>query len=105
MNAQEIITPHGRVLIIRAPQQLSDQQLRDALSSMADDDPRWLAVNQLIDTELAAAVLDVSTPEHKTRDHAGGRIEVLTVLKAKLLELRTKPPAPTSTRRPRRKAP
>lgn len=93
-------TPAGRVVFIRAPRRLTPEQLVIALASMAEDDPRWLAFHQLLDEELATAVLDSSNPDSsdgKIR-HAGGRVEALSTLKQRLVDERKKPmatPAPT----------
>jgi hypothetical protein len=92
----EIITPGGRVIFIRAPKRLSAEQLVMALGSMADDDPRWIAINQVLDEELAAAALDVTnpdTPDTKMR-HASGRMDALAALKQRLVDERRKVVAP-----------
>ncbi len=68
-----------------------------ALGSMNDDDPRWLAVHQLLDEELATAVLDSSSPDlpdAKVR-HAGGRVDALSTLKQRLVDERKKTAAAT----------
>ncbi len=84
-------TPGGRVMFIRAPRRLSVAQLNAALGGMTDDDPRWLAVHQVLDQELAAAMFDVSAPNSTNRDHAGGRVEALSTLKQRLIDARKAP--------------
>lgn len=94
MKNRTIETPGGRVMFIRAPKRLSPQQLVAALSGMSDDDPRWLALHQILDEELAAAALDVSAPVSENRDHAGGRVDALATLKKRLMDERKKPLQP-----------
>jgi hypothetical protein len=91
----QLETPGGRVMFIRAPRRLSAAQLNAALGGMDDDDPRWLAVNQVLDQELAAAMFDVSAPDARNRDHAGGRVEALSTLKQRLNDARKAPLVPT----------
>lgn len=97
----ELHTPAGRVIFIRAPKRLTPAQVAMALQSMADDDPRWLAVHQLIDEELSSAVLENSsgTATDERVRHAGGRVAALSELKQRLLEERKKPLAPEKTER------
>ena len=90
-------TTATRVLYIRAPNRLSPPQLAAAFSSMSDDDPRWLAVNQVLDEEHASAMLDVTAPSSANRDHAAGRGEALATLKQRLANLRQKPAQPPAT--------
>jgi len=90
-NPTELQTAGGRVIFIRTPKQLSASQLVLALGSMDDNDPRWLAINQILDQELAAAALDVSAPTCDNRDHAAGRMEGLAILKQRLDDCRRKP--------------
>lgn len=81
----------GRAIFVRAPRRLDKAQLALALSSMGDEDPRWVAVHQLIDEELSAAMLDASSPDltdARVR-HAGGRVEALSMLKKRLYEERS----------------
>ncbi len=97
----ELQTPSGRVMFIRAPKRLSPAQIAQAIGSMSDDDPRWLAINQLLDEELAAAMFDSSSselPDHKVR-HAGGRVDALSTLKQKLVDARKVPLAPETPKR------
>ena len=96
-----INTPAGRVVFIRAPKRLNEQQVTLALASMADDDPRWLAFHQLLDEELATAALDSSSAQLTDAmiRHAGGRMEALSVLKNRLLNERQRPIAPAKTTR------
>jgi len=90
----------SRIVFLRAPaQRLTPEQIASALGSMADDDPRWLAVHQLLDEELGAAIFDVTAPNAENRDHAAGRGEALATLKQKLLEHRQKPVPEPSARR------
>lgn len=92
----QIETPGGRVMFIRAPKRLSSAQVAAAVGSMSDDDPRWLAVHQIIDEELSAAMFDSSSsdlPDHKVR-HAGGRVDALSTLKKRLLDAQRTPLAP-----------
>lgn len=103
---QPIETPAGRVIFVRAPRRLTQEQVVLALGSMNDDDPRWLAFHQLLDEELAAAVLDSSSPDlPDTRmRHAGGRVEALATLKQRLVDERKKTVTPTkAAERQRRK--
>lgn len=89
----ELNTPSGRVVFIRAPKRLTSAQVAIALQSMADDDSRWLAVHQILDEELATAVLDSSSPALKKKlvRHAGGRVDALSTLKQRLFDERKKP--------------
>lgn len=75
----------GRVMFIRAPKRLEEKQLKLALGGLAEDHPVWLAFNQLIDEELASAMLDVSARTAESREHAAGRIEACATLKQRLL--------------------
>lgn len=89
----ELQTPSGRVMFIRAPKRLSPAQIAQAMASMSDDDPRWLAINQMLDEELAAAMFDSSSadlPDSKVR-HAGGQVSALSTLKQKYLDARKLP--------------
>ena len=55
MNEQTAPSPApARVVFIRSPKPMSEELLRQALGSMSEDDPRWLAFNQLLDRALAA---------------------------------------------------
>lgn len=82
-----------RVIFIRAPRPMSDDQLRAAISSMDEDDPRWLAVNQLLDRALAAAVYDSSDPklDASKGTYPGGRVAALSELKSELVSFRQAP--------------
>lgn len=86
----ELNTPQGRVVFIRAPKRLTPQQSGMALQSMPDDDPRWLAVHQMIDEALATAVLESSNPKATDSEirHAGGAVDALSTLKERLLTTR-----------------
>jgi len=99
MKNQPLETAGGRVIFVRSPRRLSQEQLALALGSMHDDDPRWIAVNQILDEELAAAVLDSSSPDltdAKVR-HAGGRVDALSTLKQRLVDERKKTAAPAAS--------
>lgn len=89
----------ARVMFIRAPKRLSPAQLATALGSMADDDPRWLAVHQILDEQLAGAMFDVTAPRSTNRDHSAGQAEALSTLKQRLFDERAKPAAPEKPRR------
>lgn len=78
-------------MFVRAPKRLSPAQLAQAFGSMSDDDPRWIAMHQLLDEELATAMLDVSSPQCGNRDHAGGRVDALSTLKQRMLNARVVP--------------
>jgi hypothetical protein len=99
-------TPAGRVVYIRAPRRLSPEQLVMALASMAEDDPRWLAFHQILDEELATAMLDTSNPEFSDAKirHASGRVEAMSTLKQRLFDERRKPIANVKPERPARRA-
>lgn len=93
MRNNTLETPSGRVIFIRAPKRLTKAQIAQALGSMPDDDPRWLAVHQLVDEQMAAAMFDSSSPDlpdTKVR-HAGGRVEALATLKQSLYDARKMP--------------
>jgi hypothetical protein len=99
----------SRVLFIRSPRRLSEDELRMALAGLTEDDPRWLAFNQVLDEELAAAVLDSSAPDlDPTKGtYPGGRVAALAELKNRLAKLRSSPirqtaPAATSPAKARR---
>jgi hypothetical protein len=82
--------PPARVIYIRhAYPRMDETQLRRALASVPPDDPRLVAIRQLIDEELGAAFLEVSmrdrTPEQ--RAHAAGSIAALADLKNRLEEI------------------
>jgi hypothetical protein len=86
---EDLLRPaRDRVVFIRAPRRLTAAQLTTALGSMAEDDPRWLAVHQVIDEALAFAMLEVSAPVARNRDHAAGRVDELATLKQRLLSER-----------------
>jgi hypothetical protein len=90
----QIETPVGRVMFVRAPKRLTREQVNVAIGGMSDDDPRWLAINQLLDEELASAMLDVSAPSPANRDHAGGQVDALARLKVRDTEARKVPVTP-----------
>jgi len=90
----QIETPGGRVMFIRTPRRLTTSQLNVALGGMSDDDPRWLAIHQILDEELVAAMIDVSAPTTSNRDHAGGRVDALSTLKQRLVDSRKEPLTP-----------
>jgi hypothetical protein len=92
----QVETPSGRILYIRAPKRLSRAQIADALASMADDDPRWLAVHQLIDEELATVMFDATDRVSVNREHAAGQAYVLMALKQRLLDERKRPMEPSA---------
>lgn len=81
----------GRVVFIRAPRRMSEEELRAALGGLEDGAPAWMAVNQLLDEELAAAVLDASdgnlVPGRGT--YPGGKIAALAELKDRLHRCRS----------------
>ncbi len=84
----------GRVIFIQSrAARLSDDQLRLALGSMGDEDPRWLAFNQLLDRALASAMLDVTDPRLDTSKgtYPGGQVAALAELKKEIHELRGAP--------------
>lgn len=88
----ELQTAAGRVIFIRTPRRLSPEQVVLALTSMDDEDPRWLAFNQILDEELATRTLDSTNPDapdHRMR-HASGGIEALATLKQRLSDERKK---------------
>jgi hypothetical protein len=92
----QIETPGGRVMFIRTPRRLTVEQLNTALGGMDDDDSRWLAVNQMLDEELAGAMLDVSARNNSDRDHDSGRVEALSTLKQRLNDARKAPLVPAA---------
>lgn len=109
MKTNTLETPSGRVIFIRAPKRLTKAQIAQALGSLPDDDPRWLAVHQLVDEQMAAAMFDSSSPDlsdSKVR-HAGGRVEALATLKQSLYDARKAPlqPEPDPGRRGRARPP
>jgi hypothetical protein len=81
-------------MFIRSPGRLTSPQISTALGGMRDDDPRWLAVHQLLDEQLASAMLDVASPSCTNRDHAGGRVDELCTLKKRLMDARDVPLKP-----------
>lgn len=87
--------PGGLAIFIQTRRRLTKEQLVQALGSMADDDPRWLALHQVIDEALAAAVLDSADPrlEPGKGTYAGGRTAALAELKKRLVDLRASPAA------------
>lgn len=99
MKRNAIETPNGRAIFMRAPRRLTQSELSLALQSMEDSDPRWLAVHQIVDEELAAATLEVSDPNPKNRDHAGGRVDALATLKQRLHDERKKVVEPAKSKR------
>lgn len=84
----------GRIMFLRAPRRLDPAQLKTALGGLAEDHPVWLAFNQLVDEELASAMLDVSRPIPLAREHAAGRIEACAALKQRLLATAGRLPTP-----------
>jgi len=101
-----IETPAGRVVFIRSPRLLTPEQIVLALASMAEDDPRWLAVHQLLDQELATAALNASNPalgDSQVR-HAGGAMDALATLKQRLFDERRKPMNAVKAERPAARA-
>ena len=104
MKNNTLETHSGRVIFMRAPKRLTKAQIAQALGSMPDDDPRWLAVHQLVDEQMASAMFDSSSPDlpdTKVR-HAGGRVEALATLKQSLYDARKAPVEPEKS--PTRKA-
>lgn len=83
-----------RVMFIRSPRRLDPAQLKAALGGLQEDHPVWLAVNQLVDEELASAMLDVSRAHAPEREHAAGRIDACAALKQRLLATAGRLPAP-----------
>lgn len=86
--------PAGRVVFLRAPsKRLTEEQIAIALSGLDDASPVWLAVNQLLDEELAAAVLDSSSPtlDSSKGTYSGGKTAALAELKERLIRYRTAP--------------
>ena len=104
MNEQTAPSPApARVVFIRSPKPMSEELLRQALGSMSEDDPRWLAFNQLLDRALAAAVYDSSDPQLDASKgtYSGGRVGALSELKAELHQYRAAPvkkPAPAAAK-------
>lgn len=78
--------PPGRVVFIRAPRRLSDEELAMALAGLEEGSPVWLAVNQILDEEFASAVLDASasTLDPSRGTFPGGKIAALAELKDRL---------------------
>lgn len=83
MSERVIYLPGGAV------PRLDEKQMRSALS-VPEENPLWRTVRQVIEDELGEAVLDAGDPQLDPGKgtHAGGRIEALAGLRAKLEELR-----------------
>ncbi|MDR1279696.1 MAG: hypothetical protein LBK99_02590 [Opitutaceae bacterium] len=87
-----IATRSGRVAYLpMLRRRLSDEQVRAAMVSMPDDDPRWCAVNQVIADMVGAAMLDVSDGRQNVSmgTYAGGRLAALLDLQDRLWQGRT----------------
>lgn len=87
----EIPTPAARVVFIRTPKRLTAAQVSNALCSMPEDDPRWLALHQVIDEELSTALYDVTARRSDVRDYDSGRAAAISALKERLLTERKRP--------------
>lgn len=87
-----LTTPAGRVVFIRAAKRLSEAESAAALSSIEESHPAWVAINQILDEELATAVLDASAPNLNPAlgTYPGGKIAALGELKDRLHRLRAK---------------
>jgi len=86
----------GRAIFIPTRgKRMTREQIAMALGSMPEDDPRWLAINQIIDEEFAAAVLDTTDPQLDASKgtYPGGKTAALAELKKRLVDLRQMPAA------------
>jgi hypothetical protein len=87
-------TGNPRVIFVQTKfPPMNAEQLRLALGSMPDDDPRWRAVHQIIAGEMTSAMLDASDPnlDATKGTYPGGRVAALSELVAKLEEFRHAP--------------
>ncbi len=83
-----------RMIAVRAPyKEMTPEQMRMAINSMADDDPRLLAFYQLIDAEGLAATMEAALPplDPARGTHAGGMIDAMATLRATLYDIRQSP--------------
>jgi len=82
--------PQRVIFVHHTYKRMPPEQLRAALSSVDADDPRIVAIEQLIDEELGDAMLSASDPniDHTKGTHAGGRVDALATLKNRIGELR-----------------
>jgi hypothetical protein len=66
------------------------EEMRAALGALDEDAPALAAFRQLLDEEMGAAMLDASSPvvTEAQRAHAGGRIDALATVRARLEELK-----------------
>lgn len=105
MKPKQIQLPSGnRVVFVRSPRRLSPELLHQALGSMPDDDPRWIAFHQILDEEIASAMLDVTAEVNPSRDHAAGVVAGLTQLKQRLVDTRNSAPKSAAAAKPRSSA-
>lgn len=94
MTENQNTTPASRVIFVRSPYPpMSEEQLRAALGGLEESDPVWRAFHQLLDRELASAMLDASDAQLDPRKgtHPGGRVASLAELKKQLFDYREAP--------------
>lgn len=100
-KTQTMETTAGRVIFIRTPKRLTPAQLALAMGGFTDDDPRWLAINQILDEELSTRSLEATNPKATDQEmrSATGGMDALATLKARLDAERKKPIAPEKPKR------
>ena len=79
-----------KVKLVKYPEPMKSEKIANIFRDVGEDSLIWQALDTIIDNHLLDAVNDVSDPQNDATKfaHGAGRVDAISVLKAKIEEFR-----------------